>query len=65
MRTKFHSIVNRNLSAEKWNFVLAIVCTLIVAVADLLRPWPLKLIIDNVLLGNSNDGAFKAIIAKK
>ena len=53
MRTKFHNIVSRNLSAEKWNFVLATACTLIVAVADLLRPWPLKLIIDNVLLGKS------------
>lgn len=53
MRTKFHSLVNRNLGAEKWNFGLAMLCTLIVAFADLLRPWPLKLIIDNVLLGKS------------
>jgi ABC-type multidrug transport system fused ATPase/permease subunit len=53
VRTKFHNIVSRNLSAEKWNFVLAMLCTLIVALADLLRPWPLKLIIDNVLLGKS------------
>lgn len=53
MRTKFRNIINRHLTAEKWNFVLAIICTLIVAVADLLRPWPLKLIIDNVLLGKS------------
>lgn len=50
MRTKFQTIVARNLSAEKYNFVLAILCTVIVAVADLLRPWPLKLIIDNILL---------------
>jgi ABC-type multidrug transport system fused ATPase/permease subunit len=53
VRTKFHNIVSRNLSAEKWNFVLAMLCTLIVALSDLLRPWPLKLIIDNVLLGKS------------
>jgi ABC-type multidrug transport system fused ATPase/permease subunit len=53
VRTRFHSLVNRNLGTEKWNFVLATLCTLIVAVADLLRPWPLKLIIDNVLLGKS------------
>jgi ABC-type multidrug transport system fused ATPase/permease subunit len=53
VRTKFHNIVSRNLSAEKWNFVLATLCTLIVAVADLLRPWPLKLIIDNILLGKA------------
>jgi ABC-type multidrug transport system fused ATPase/permease subunit len=53
VRTRFHSLVNRNLGTEKWNFALATLCTLIVAVADLLRPWPLKLIIDNVLLGKS------------
>ena len=50
MKTKFRNIVTRNLTAEKWNFVVAIACTLIVAVADLLRPWPLKLIVDNILL---------------
>ena len=50
MKTKFRNIITRNLSAEKWNFIVAIACTLIVAVADLLRPWPLKLIVDNILL---------------
>lgn len=51
MKTKFRNIVTRNLAAEKWNFVGAIACTLIVSTADLLRPWPLKLIVDNILLG--------------
>ena len=51
MKTRFRNIITRNLTAEKWNFVLAIACTLIIAGADLLRPWPLKLIIDNILLG--------------
>lgn len=51
MRTKFQNIVRRNLGAEKWNFLLATFCTFVVALADLLRPWPLKLIIDNILLG--------------
>ena len=51
MKTKFRNIVTRNLAAEKWSFVVAIACTLIVSVADLLRPWPLKLIVDNILLG--------------
>ena len=50
MKTKFRTIVTRNLGAEKWSFVVATACTLIVAVADLLRPWPLKLIVDNILL---------------
>ena len=53
MKTKFRNIITRNLAAEKWSFVVAIACTLIVSVADLLRPWPLKLIVDNILLGKS------------
>ena len=53
MKTKFRNIVTRNLAAEKWSFVVAIACTLIVSVADLLRPWPLKLIVDNILLGKT------------
>jgi ABC-type multidrug transport system fused ATPase/permease subunit len=53
VKTKFRNIVSRNLAAEKWNFVVAIVCTLVIAVADLLRPWPLKLIVDNILLGKT------------
>ena len=53
MKTKFRNIVTRNLAAEKWNFVVAIACTLVVSVADLLRPWPLKLIVDNILLGKT------------
>lgn len=51
MRTKLQNLLTHNLTAEKWNFGLALICTLIVALADLLRPWPLKLIIDNILLG--------------
>jgi ABC-type multidrug transport system fused ATPase/permease subunit len=51
VRTKLQNLLTRNLTAEKWNFGLALFCTLIVAIADLLRPWPLKLIIDNILLG--------------
>lgn len=51
MKTKFQKLVAQNLTAERWNFALALLCTLIVAITDLLRPWPLKLIIDNVLLG--------------
>jgi ABC-type multidrug transport system fused ATPase/permease subunit len=53
VKTKFRNIVTRNLAAEKWSFVVAIACTLIVSVADLLRPWPLKLIVDNILLGKT------------
>ncbi|HKV36799.1 MAG TPA: ABC transporter ATP-binding protein [Pyrinomonadaceae bacterium] len=51
MRTKLQNLLTHNLTAEKWNFGLALFCTLVVAISDLLRPWPLKLIIDNILLG--------------
>lgn len=51
MKTKLQNLLTQNLTAEKWNFGLAFLCTVIVALADLLRPWPLKLIIDNILLG--------------
>lgn len=49
-QTKFRQIVFSHLAAEKWNFAFAVFCTLSLALADLLRPWTLKVIIDNVLL---------------
>jgi ABC-type multidrug transport system fused ATPase/permease subunit len=52
-RAKFKQVISSHLSAEKWNFALALFCTFAVVLTDLLRPWPLKLIIDNVLLGKS------------
>ncbi len=48
--TKFRQIVINHLSAEKLNFAFAVFCTLSLAIADLLKPWTLKIIIDNVLL---------------
>jgi ATP-binding cassette subfamily B protein len=47
---RFKAIISGQLAAEKWNFVLAFLCTFSVAIADLLKPWPLKLIVDHVLL---------------
>jgi ATP-binding cassette subfamily B protein len=49
-RNRFKAVVSGQLNAEKWNFVLAFLCTFGVALADLLKPWPLKLIVDHVLL---------------
>lgn len=63
MKTRFKKIIGRNLSTEKWNFLLAMGCTIIVAVTDLLRPWPLKLIIDNVLLGKTLPPALTSLQA--
>lgn len=52
-KSKFWQIVNSHLRAEKWNFGFAIFCTLAIAAMDLLRPWTLKIIIDNILLSKS------------
>lgn len=37
---------------QKWNFVIAVFCTLCLAGADLLKPWALKIIVDNILLSH-------------
>lgn len=47
---RFKAVISGQLAADKWNFVLAFLCTFSVAIADLLKPWPLKLIVDHVLL---------------
>ncbi len=49
-KTKFRTIVGNHLWLEKWNFAFALFSTLVLALADLLRPWTLKVIIDNILL---------------
>lgn len=49
-RSRFWQIVSSHLWNEKWNFGFAIFCTLAIALMDLLRPWTLKVIIDNILL---------------
>ena len=49
-QAKFRNIVGGHLWVEKWNFSFALVSTLILALTDLLRPWTLKIIIDNILL---------------
>ena len=51
-QSKFRQIVTGHLSAQKWNFAFAVFCTLSLAAADLLRPWTLKIIVDNVLLSH-------------
>lgn len=50
-KSKFRQIVLNHLRAEKSNFAIAVCCTFAVALMDLLRPWTLKIIIDNILLG--------------
>lgn len=50
--SRFRQIVFTHMTAEKWNFAFALACTLIVSTAELLKPWALKIIIDNILLSN-------------
>lgn len=49
-RSRFTHMLLAYLAAMKWSLLLAIGGTLTLAAADLLRPWPLKIILDNILL---------------
>lgn len=49
---KFRQIVTSHLLAQKWSFALAALCTLGLAFVDLLRPWTIKIIVDNILLSH-------------
>jgi len=49
-KSRFWQIIFSHLRAEKGSFALALVSTVVIALMDLLRPWTLKVIIDNVLL---------------
>ena len=48
-RSLFQRVVREHLMEVKGRLSVAAVCTLLLAAADLLRPWPLKLIFDYVL----------------
>jgi len=47
---RFRLLVARHLREARWRLAGAAVCTLGVAVTDLMRPWPIKVIFDHVLL---------------
>jgi ABC-type multidrug transport system fused ATPase/permease subunit len=49
-KSRFWGIVGGHLAAEKRSFAFAFFCTLAIVAMDLLRPWTLKIIIDNILL---------------
>lgn len=44
-------IVRTRLADSKWSLAWAALCTLGLTVTELARPWPLKIIVDNILLG--------------
>lgn len=48
---RFQRVVLRHLSEVKAGLAVATFCTVVLAATDLLRPWPLKIIFDNILLG--------------
>ncbi len=48
-RGRFYRVVRGHLVEVKGRLSIAAVCTLLLAFADLLRPWPLKLIFDYIL----------------
>src|SRR5205085_10614514 len=49
-RTRFHQIFVTHLRAVKGRLMLAGLCTLAVTLAELLKPWPLKIILDHGIL---------------
>jgi ATP-binding cassette, subfamily B, bacterial len=51
-RTQFKQLVLDYLRGAKWSLALAALCTVGVAATELLKPWPLKLLFDYVLLDN-------------
>jgi ABC-type multidrug transport system fused ATPase/permease subunit len=51
-RTRFKQILITYLLSVKKSLFAAALCTLALAVNDLLRPWPLKIIFDYILLDN-------------
>ncbi|MGB7208466.1 MAG: ABC transporter ATP-binding protein [Pyrinomonadaceae bacterium] len=51
-QNKFRQIVIVHLLERKWNFAVAVLCTLTLSTAELLRPWILKIIVDNILLSH-------------
>lgn len=49
-RSRFRQVLLTHASQVKASLAVALLCTLGLALADLLKPWPLKIIFDNILL---------------
>jgi len=49
--SRLGQIVRHQLAGSKWSLAWAGICTLGLTVTELARPWPLKVIFDNILLG--------------
>jgi ATP-binding cassette, subfamily B, bacterial len=55
-RTRFRQVIFGYLREAKASLALATLCTLGVTLTELLKPWPLKIIFDYVLLGKALPG---------
>ena len=47
---RFRQIFLTHLGAVKWRLIVAALCTVGIALTDLLKPWPLKIILDHAIL---------------
>lgn len=59
--SRFNNTIFAFLSVERANFAIAVLCALVVALMDLLRPWTLKVIIDNILLDKPLPAIFGSV----
>ena len=55
-RTRFRQVIFGYLRGAKASLALAALCTLGVTLTELLKPWPIKIIFDYVLLGKTLPG---------
>ncbi len=55
-RTRFRQVIFGYLREAKLSMALAALCTLGLTLTELLKPWPIKIIFDYVLLGKSLPG---------
>lgn len=62
-RSPLHRLVWRELRDSRGAMLLAMVSTMAVALVDLARPWPLKVIFDQVLLGKPAAGYVGAALS--
>ncbi len=62
-RSPLHRLVWQELHGSRGAMLLAATSTLLVSIAELARPWPLKVIFDQVLLGKPADGYLGAALA--
>ena len=58
---RFRQIVLNHLQAERWTLLLAVASTLGTTAMDLLGPWPLKIIVDYILLDRPLPASLSAL----